>query len=272
MSEYALLNEPLHAPLAQWREAVQSEGIEFPGELDIAIRIHDVGEKIGLATLSKREDWEAYFDAFEINAFDRDSLIDALLDWMDADATPRPFGAEAEDYRTRGLSILPANGPPMTIAELEHVMGFADLWWETPGQPSALAQTMQATLSPLHSIPPNINTADLAVLRYLTGDDFRARDIYAFRIGNDLEPGTEDDYYFKDEADLEKNGFFLERPASFAGELFVVEVSVRSEGGRFNLSALVSMNKEDRSETPSLGAFELIRSSENYRFSSNRGL
>jgi len=272
MAEYTLLDAPLHAPLPDWSEAIASEGIEFPEELDLSIQIRDIGDRIGIATLSDREDWEAFFDAFDLRPFNRDALIDALLDWMDEDDIARPFGAEAEYYRSRGFAVVPANGPPMTIGELENVIGFEDLWWESPGQASPLAQTLEATLSPLHSIPPNVNTAGLSVLKYLTGDDFTARDIFRFRSGPDEEAGTEDDVYFENQEDLERNGFTLARPAAFVGELYSIEIQVNSDGGRFHLSSLVSTDG-GRSDTEQTQAgVSVIRHSEYYRFSSDREL
>lgn len=53
----------------------------------------------------------------------RDSLIDALLDWRDADDVPRPLGAERAWYSTRGLPT-PRNGPLADIRELSRVRGF----------------------------------------------------------------------------------------------------------------------------------------------------
>ena len=46
-----------------------------------------------------------------------DSLVDAVLDWRDADTIPRPFGAETPANR---------NGPLADVAELRYVRGFDD--------------------------------------------------------------------------------------------------------------------------------------------------
>jgi hypothetical protein len=45
-------------------------------------------------------------------------LADAILDWLDADATARPFGAEADYYQGRGLPYEPRNGVPQCLEEL----------------------------------------------------------------------------------------------------------------------------------------------------------
>lgn len=55
-----------------------------------------------------------------------DSLTDAVLDWRDPDAAPRPSGAESDWYRAQ-RRLLPRNGPLANAAELRRVRGFADI-------------------------------------------------------------------------------------------------------------------------------------------------
>jgi general secretion pathway protein K len=52
-----------------------------------------------------------------------DSMVDALLDWRDADDIPRPLGAESGWYRAVG-GFLPRNGPLADVRELRRVRGF----------------------------------------------------------------------------------------------------------------------------------------------------
>ncbi len=52
-----------------------------------------------------------------------DEIADSILDWIDADDEPRPFGAEADDYLASGLSYTPRNGPMASIDELLLVRG-----------------------------------------------------------------------------------------------------------------------------------------------------
>jgi type II secretory pathway component PulK len=52
-----------------------------------------------------------------------DSLADALLDWRDADDSPRPFGAEAQWYERAGRRS-PRNGSLASARELALVRGF----------------------------------------------------------------------------------------------------------------------------------------------------
>ena len=52
-----------------------------------------------------------------------EELVDAILDWLDADDETRPGGAETEDYETLPEQIVCRNGPLETIEELLLVRG-----------------------------------------------------------------------------------------------------------------------------------------------------
>lgn len=49
---------------------------------------------------------------------------DHLLDWIDADSTPREFGGEREEYASQGLSYGPANQIPDSYQQLLLIPGF----------------------------------------------------------------------------------------------------------------------------------------------------
>jgi general secretion pathway protein K len=51
------------------------------------------------------------------------SLLDAMLDWRDADPLKRPNGAEEGDYAAAGLAHRPGNAPFQAIEELQLVLG-----------------------------------------------------------------------------------------------------------------------------------------------------
>ena len=52
-----------------------------------------------------------------------ESIADAILDWVDADSTPRPSGAEADYYEGLGVPYSPRNGTPQCLEELLLVRG-----------------------------------------------------------------------------------------------------------------------------------------------------
>ena len=58
-----------------------------------------------------------------LNDEDTNRLLDAILDWRDADSLKRINGAEEADYRAAGLPYKPANAPFQAIEELQLVLG-----------------------------------------------------------------------------------------------------------------------------------------------------
>jgi general secretion pathway protein K len=50
-------------------------------------------------------------------------VLEAILDWRDADELRRPNGAEAADYRAAGSKQVPANAPFESVGELRRVLG-----------------------------------------------------------------------------------------------------------------------------------------------------
>ena len=50
-------------------------------------------------------------------------VMDAILDWRDADSLKRPNGAEEADYQAADLTYKPANAPFQAIEELQLVLG-----------------------------------------------------------------------------------------------------------------------------------------------------
>ena len=54
------------------------------------------------------------------------SMLQAILDWRDADASKRKVGAEEEDYAAAALAYGPRNGPFTAVDELRLVLGMND--------------------------------------------------------------------------------------------------------------------------------------------------
>jgi len=52
-----------------------------------------------------------------------EDIADAILDWLDEDEEPRPFGAEVEYYSTLPTPYVPKNGPVLSVEELLLVRG-----------------------------------------------------------------------------------------------------------------------------------------------------
>lgn len=92
-------------------------------------------------------------------------LADSLADWIDADDRRRTEGAESSDYSTPGF---PANRPLKSFAELRHVRGFAEVFFNDDGSPNDLGKELESVVTFLDAGPyPNINGAPDAVLAVL---------------------------------------------------------------------------------------------------------
>jgi general secretion pathway protein K len=50
-------------------------------------------------------------------------MVDAIVDWRDADDLARPQGAERDLYEALGLPYIPPNGPFQAVDELQRVVG-----------------------------------------------------------------------------------------------------------------------------------------------------
>lgn len=70
------------------------------------------------------------FRAAGVPAASTDSLVDAFLDWRDADDSTRAHGAERDWYADRGEPT-PRNGPLLSLDELQAIRGFTP--WVGPG-------------------------------------------------------------------------------------------------------------------------------------------
>jgi hypothetical protein len=90
-----------------------------------------------------------------------DQLTQSIMDWLDLDDSPRPAGAELEQYLRDGLLVLPTNGPFREVGDLVHVRGM------TP-------DVLELTRPYFHTYGTartrvNLNTAPEVVLRALPG-------------------------------------------------------------------------------------------------------
>jgi general secretion pathway protein K len=112
--------------------------------------------------------------------FGADSLVDAAMDWRDADDAPRPRGAEREWYVAERRRP-PRNGPFADPEELRLVRGFDS--------------ATVARLVPMLTVSGNevdLNTAPAAVLATLPGlDDAAIAAILARRSSRALQSSSE---------------------------------------------------------------------------------
>jgi general secretion pathway protein K len=128
-----------------------------------------------------------------VPAFTADSLVDALLDWRDADTLARPFGVEADWYRAQGR-VPPRDAPLEATEEIAHVRGFERwpalgvllgvsaervLWLRAPVPVLAALPGMTAEALEVLASRPRGALADLSFLATLPEMSRAARDTLA---------------------------------------------------------------------------------------------
>jgi general secretion pathway protein K len=92
------------------------------GDAVVRVTILDEAGKIDLNTASDSL-LSGLFKSVGLNDDASAALLDAVLDWRDADSLRRLHGAEEEDYLAAGKNYTPANAPFGTVDELRQVMG-----------------------------------------------------------------------------------------------------------------------------------------------------
>lgn len=104
------------------RPSEDSLGRLDPGKELVRFGIEREGGKIHLNAWFKR-DPEALRQALLALPNATEELVDAVLDWLDADDERRTAGAEREDYEARRPPVIVRNGPLEAIEELLLVRG-----------------------------------------------------------------------------------------------------------------------------------------------------
>lgn len=93
-------------------------------------------------------------------------LLDAILDWRDADDLTRPQGAERDGYEALGLPYIPTNAPFQTVGELQRVIGITpDLYRKVAGALTVFSKSpgISSTLAPRQVLLaiPNVTEEDV---------------------------------------------------------------------------------------------------------------
>lgn len=125
----------------------------------VQVSVHDESGKIDLNTASEPL-LKGLLLSIGLSEDASVALLDAILDWRDADPLKRLHGAEEEDYRAAGKSFVPSNAPFETVDELQRVLGM------TPELYRMLAPALT-----VYSRQPGINTvvASREVLKAIPG-------------------------------------------------------------------------------------------------------
>ncbi len=148
------------AALAQWKaDGVVHQWAE--SGLQIAVSAKSEAAKIDL-NFAAEPLLKQVFVSGGASEEEADAIVAAVKDWTDADNLKRPNGAEADDYRTAGRKVLPANDFFIAIEELQNVLGVS------PKLYNAVAPFLT-----VNARSPGIDpqTASISVMRLVPGID-----------------------------------------------------------------------------------------------------
>ncbi len=136
--------------------------------------------------LLKREDRETFRRVFRywgMTLQQADALIDALIDWVDADDFKRINGAEKKEY---GLNGMPFNRPFRSIEEMSMVRGMQEVEQAYPEWRTWFSVYASGVL--------DVNEARPEVVSAVTGAQIRlAQNLRTSRLGRDGQLNTQDD-------------------------------------------------------------------------------
>ncbi len=116
------LNKP-PTDLQRWQANGVAHRITL-GDAALTITLQDETGKIDLNTASDAL-LQGLFKSVGLNEDSSLALVDAVVDWRDADKLRRLHGAEDGDYRVAGKSYVPTNSPFETVDELQRVLGMS---------------------------------------------------------------------------------------------------------------------------------------------------
>lgn len=189
--------------------------------------------------LLQREDRETFrriFRYWGMTLPQADALIDALIDWVDADDFKRINGAESKAY---GLNGMPFNRPFRSIEEMAMVRGMQEVEQAYPEWRTWFSVYASGAL--------DVNEARPEVISAVTGAQIRlAQNLRTSRLGRDGLLNTQDDTPMPDlTSALAMLGIANANPTAMAGILSVTSgtkrlvVRVRVGDLKRELSAVV---------------------------------
>ena len=231
--EVALIDDgKLFAPEQGWADPISYAGIAIPNGWELQIQIQDEGGKLPINTMEEPLLNRMLEESFDFDFGTARELSSMLLDWRDADDSPRLNGAESEDYLRRNPPYRAANGPMQNLEELRLLEIWEDEFFDQDGLPNELFAKLDSMVSVINSGAANLNSSPQSVLELLA-----------------MQDGYDEDRLFDGLDDLP---YLQQVPESASGggnsgvEVSLLRVTVSLWRGQvpFTVSALVEPNFE----------------------------
>ena len=253
LAQYREIDGGLYAPAQGWGDALEQAGYEPAADRTVTVEFADENAKLALKSADTSEPvLVALFTDLGFEPGEVDVLTDSLLDWIDADDNPRPFGAEKDDYLRTDPAHLAANRAPRSFAELAAVQGFADLMFTETGRPTPRCEEFMRRVSLWSDGSLNLNTVSDDVLRVSGLFDERQLNTLGQVLDNpDAPRGTAGANFFRSLSELSAK--IGELPAG--PELGVrttvlgIVVTVRERQAEYRLRAVVRTDSTGKNAT-----------------------
>lgn len=194
---------------------------------EVRIRILSEAGKIDINT-SNETQLTALLAAVVKDDWEQQRLLNAILDWRDADDDTRTLGAERRQYQMARLSYGPSNQAFQTLEELQLVLGMNEAIF-TAIQPFITLYSGQAEV--------NINTASPELLSLLASE-LKKRNIQDVALENRLAKTVEANVDAEAGASLagESETYTILAEAMVHDEAVAgLEVVVKSQGGEADM-------------------------------------
>ena len=166
LAQFREIDGGLYAPAQGWGDPLALAGYAPQPGCTVTIEFDDENAKLPLANAEWAEPVLAsLFADLGFEPGEVEVLTDSLLDWIDADDNPRPYGAEKDDYLRGDPAHVAANRAPRSFAELAAVQGFADLMFTESGRPNERCEQFMRRVSLWSDGTINLNTVPDELLR-----------------------------------------------------------------------------------------------------------
>ena len=152
---------------------------------DIRIRVLSESGKVDINAAEEAQ-IGAVLKAAVADEWQQQSLLNAILDWRDADDDTRTLGAEKRQYQRAGLSYGPTNNAFQSLEELQLVLGMNEMIFNAI-QPWITVYSGQAQVNQRDAAPELLailaedlkqrNIQDVNLLQQLNPDDGQDSDI-----------------------------------------------------------------------------------------------
>ncbi len=243
LAMYREIDGGLYAPAQGWGDPLATAGYEPEAGRVVTVEFADENAKLPLKDAELAEPaLVAVFTDLGFEAGEVDVLTDSLLDWIDADDNPRPFGAEKDDYLRTDPAHVAANRPPRSFAELAAVQGFADLMFTEAGRPNDRCEEFMRRVSLWSDGTINLNTVPDETLR-VSGlvDDRQLASLSRALDTVDGARGSAGARYFRSVSELADQAGALPPGGKFGvqSEALGIVVTVREREAHFRLRAVI---------------------------------